>query len=45
MILIIYIDLKRGISIISYENDGKNQNTFINGIENRIEQIIANLIR
>ena len=34
--------LKRGISI-SYKNDGKN-NYFINGIENRIEQIIANLL-
>jgi two-component system sensor histidine kinase ChvG len=28
---------------ISYENDGK-KNYFINGIENRIEQIIANLL-
>ena len=34
--------LKRGIHI-SYENDGKNK-YFINGIENRIEQIIANLL-
>ena len=34
--------LKRGIKI-SYENDGKNR-YFINGIENRIEQIIANLL-
>ncbi len=34
--------LKRGISI-SYENDGKTK-YFINGIENRIEQIIANLL-
>ena len=34
--------LKRGIKI-SYENDGKNK-YFINGIENRIEQIIANLL-
>ena len=34
--------LKRGISI-SYENDGKSK-YFINGIENRIEQIIANLL-
>ena len=34
--------LKRGINI-SYENDGKNK-YFINGIENRIEQIIANLL-
>ncbi len=34
--------LKRGINI-SYKNDGKN-NYFINGIENRIEQIIANLL-
>ena len=32
----------RGIHI-SYENDGKNK-YFINGIENRIEQIIANLL-
>ena len=28
---------------IKYENDGKNK-YFINGIENRIEQIIANLL-
>ena len=34
--------LKRGIKI-SYQNDGKNK-YFINGIENRIEQIIANLL-
>jgi len=34
--------LKRGISI-SYENDGKGR-YYINGIENRIEQIIANLL-
>ena len=34
--------LKRGINI-SYENDGKNRYQ-INGIENRIEQIIANLL-
>ena len=34
--------LKRGIKI-SYQNDGSN-NYFINGIENRIEQIIANLL-
>ena len=34
--------LKRGIKI-SYENDKKNK-YFINGIENRIEQIIANLL-
>tara|TARA_B100001057_G_scaffold367682_1_gene371064 strand:+ start:4173 stop:5714 length:1542 start_codon:yes stop_codon:yes gene_type:complete len=34
--------LKRGIKIL-YENDGKNK-YFINGIENRIEQIIANLL-
>jgi len=34
--------LKRGIKI-SYENDNKNK-YFINGIENRIEQIIANLL-
>ena len=34
--------VKRGIKI-SYLNDGKNQ-YFINGIENRIEQIIANLL-
>ena len=34
--------LKRGIKI-SYENDKKNR-YFINGIENRIEQIIANLL-
>ena len=34
--------LKRGIKI-SYENDGKSK-YFINGIENRIEQIIANLL-
>jgi two-component system sensor histidine kinase ChvG len=34
--------LKRGISIF-YENDGNNK-YFINGIENRIEQIIANLL-
>ncbi len=34
--------LKRGIKI-SYENDEKNK-YFINGIENRIEQIIANLL-
>jgi two-component system, OmpR family, sensor histidine kinase ChvG len=34
--------LKRGIKI-SYENDGKNK-YYINGIENRIEQIVANLL-
>ena len=34
--------LKRGIKI-SYENDKKNK-YFINGIENRIEQIIYNLL-
>ena len=34
--------LKRGINI-SYSNDGKNK-YLINGIENRIEQIIANLL-
>ena len=34
--------VKRGINI-SYKNDGKS-NYFINGIENRIEQIIANLL-
>ena len=34
--------LKRRITI-SYENDGKNK-YYINGIENRIEQIIANLL-
>ena len=34
--------LKRGINIL-YENDGENK-YFINGIENRIEQIIANLL-
>ena len=34
--------LKRGIEI-SYINDGKNK-YFVNGIENRIEQIIANLL-
>ena len=34
--------LKRGINI-SYENDGQEK-YFINGIENRIEQIIANLL-
>jgi len=34
--------LKRGIKI-SYENDGKNKYQ-INGIENRVEQIIANLL-
>ena len=34
--------LKRGIKI-SYENDKKN-GYFINGIENRIEQMIANLL-
>ena len=34
--------LQRGIKI-SYENDNKNK-YFINGIENRIEQIIANLL-
>ena len=33
---------KRGIKI-SYEND-KNNKYFINGIENRIEQIVANLL-
>ncbi|MSP10120.1 MAG: HAMP domain-containing histidine kinase [Pelagibacteraceae bacterium] len=33
---------KRGINI-SYENDGNNE-FFINGIENRIEQITANLL-
>ena len=33
---------ERGIKI-SYLNDGKNK-YFINGIENRIEQIIANLL-
>ncbi len=34
--------LKRGIKI-SYQNNGKNK-YYINGIENRIEQIIANLL-
>ena len=34
--------LKRGIKIY-YENDKKNK-YFINGIENRIEQIVANLL-
>jgi two-component system sensor histidine kinase ChvG len=34
--------LKRGIKV-SYENDKKNK-YFINGIENRIEQIVANLL-
>ncbi len=34
--------LKRGIDI-SFSNDGKNQ-YLINGIENRVEQIIANLL-
>jgi len=34
--------LKKGIKI-SYENDGKNR-YYVNGIENRIEQIIANLL-
>jgi two-component system sensor histidine kinase ChvG len=34
--------LKRGIEI-SYENDN-NKKYFVNGIENRIEQIIANLL-
>jgi two-component system sensor histidine kinase ChvG len=34
--------LKRGIEI-SYENDDKNK-YFVNGIENRIEQIVANLL-
>ena len=34
--------LKRGIKI-SYQNDGNNK-YYINGIENRIEQIIANLL-
>ncbi len=34
--------LKRGIKI-SYKNDNKNK-YYINGIENRIEQIIANLL-
>ena len=34
--------LKRGIKI-SYKSDGKNK-YFINGIENRIQQIIANLL-
>ena len=34
--------VKSGINI-SYRNDGKNK-YFINGIENRIEQIIANLL-
>jgi two-component system sensor histidine kinase ChvG len=34
--------LKRGIKI-TYENDNKKR-YFINGIENRIEQIIANLL-
>ena len=34
--------VKRGINI-SYKNDGQNK-YFINGIENRIEQIIANLL-
>ena len=35
--------LKRGIKI-SYENDGKNK-YFVNGIENRIEQIIGRGVR
>ena len=35
-------EVKRGINI-NYKNDGKRK-YFINGIENRIEQIIANLL-
>ena len=34
--------LKRGIKIF-YENDKRNK-YFVNGIENRIEQIVANLL-
>ena len=34
--------IKKGITI-SYKNDGEKK-YFINGIENRIEQIIANLL-
>ena len=35
-------ELKKGVKI-SYQNDGKNK-YIINGIENRIEQIVANLL-
>ena len=42
MILIIFIS--KEWNKISYQNDNKNK-YLINGIENRIEQIIANLIR
>ena len=42
MILIVFIKLKKDIKI-NYENDGKKE-YFINGIENRIEQMIANLL-
>ena len=42
MIIIISIGVKKNIKI-NYENDG-NEEYIINGIENRIEQIIANLL-
>ena len=42
MIIIIFIKWKKGIKI-KYKNDGKDK-YLINGIENRIEQIIANLL-
>ena len=39
MFLLMFLLMKK----IKYENDGKDE-YFINGIENRIEQIIANLL-
>ena len=43
MIIIIFISSKKSILKFHYINDGK-KNIYINGIENRIEQIIANLL-
>ena len=43
MTTIVLITVKKDIKI-QYENDGNEMNILINGIENRIEQIIANLL-
>ena len=42
MIIIVFYKVKKDIKI-NYENDGKKE-YIINGIENRIEQMIANLL-
>ena len=43
MILIVSMKKKRGIQIILKETNSQEEH-FINGIENRVEQIIANLL-